>query len=1764
MKKITQCSSRAVAMLLMMLAMCLPQKMFAYNQPTLGSDGYYQIATASNLFWLRDYVNAGNNTVNARITANIDMKPMYTSTACWGYMGTSSYPFKGILDGNGKTISNMRCYPEIDSNSHDIAAFVGYNSGTIKNLTLAGVSIKHNNNVSYVAGVAGYNNAGGTISGCTVSGTIAGYITFAGIAATNLSAVENCTSNASIYMDGWSGSSGYCGGIVGDANGTSSEKGCVNNGSILVYVGKGSKSVGGIAGRSFGTTTNCINNGKITGYNISAGGIVGELYSYVSNCISRGNISYTASSSEKDAGAIIADNRSSLPTNITNNYYLSTLTIKKFSSSATIMPTVGIGSDHGDIAGTISTDSATFASGKIARLLNGGDGTKESATGAWGQVLGTDTIPAYMTANNANAVYNVSIIGDTNYYGNSGKVVTIPSAVNHYVDKKIYTGDYTSNGTAYSGTYKIASSDVTLSQTLCDMSTLTETGTDSKTYYKISTPAQMKWFEYYVNDSTAHAATCAKLMNDINLSSICSATAGNWTPIASTTTPYTGIFDGNGKTISGLYISINKYWQALFCLNSGTIKNLTVDAAMIHGSRLCAAIASINWGMISGCTSKGSIIGTKGLTGGITGSNASNIDHCTNEATISGISNVGGIAGENEKGSISYCFNRGEISGSGNGIGGIVGYSRASSDISNSVNLASVTGYGPVGGIVGYHVGSVKNCYNTANVTSLGDYTYTTSSTSTFIPSLPGAIVGYNIQGSITNCYYLSTITLLKSNAAAALVGSCDGTGEAHTYSKTADVFKRGQIARLLNGGAGTIESATSVWGQTLGTDTYPVLMTANNANAVYSLIINKKNNYGNTGKKFTLPAQLTYADLFIIAVTCRDANTTIYKASCNISNADLALTEAIDTPFMTKLTETATDGKTYYQISTPLQMKWFEYYVNKSTANAATCAKLMNDINLSSICSATAGNWTPIANSNAGYSTIFRISGPHYSGIFDGNGKTISGLYINATASDYQALFCSNGGTIKNLTVDANINGGSYCAVISSGNDGTISGCTAKGTITGVASYIAGIAVLNRSDIEHCANEATVKSGNPFVGGIAAQNQGNVNYCTNLGAVSSTKASYVGGIAGENFIGSMTNCYNQASISGYGDVGGIAGISESSVKDCYNTANVTSLGNFGSKVSSPGAIVGYNNSYGGTITNCYYLSTITLKRNDKDTTLVGVGNGTNEAYTYSKTADEFKSGIVARLRSGGDGTTESAGSSWGQTIGTDTVPVFLASDKANAVCSVTINSEKSYHNANTTISLPDNGFGINGTKYGTVTGFSDGTKTYTGSYAIAAADVTLNSVFENGGDMADHLSNGYYQISTPEQLKWLAYFVNDVNRSAAANAMLMNDIDLSTVCNATVGNWTPIGTTKRAFNYKFNGNGKTVSNLYIYIDKAATDYQGLFGRTSISATVMDLNVSGTVSSSANSTAILVGDNHGTITGCTSSGTVSGSMNVGGIAGTNNGNGSITQCVNYATVNINSNSDNCIGGITGLNNAILTDCANFGVIKSLGGTETYVGGIVGDNDKTIKNCENLGQVYVADVLTEAYPIVGVSDGTPTNCYYLSASTTAATYGTPKTAAEFKSGIIARLLNGGDGTTESASTTNSDVSGWGQTIGTDTVPVFLTSDNKNAVYRLVVNKTIKDYGNTGGTVDLASLSAGAATFDDTKINMPGSYTNGTTTYTDTYTYAAADDSIKSTSTTVTDMATLTETGTDGKTYYKISTPAQMKWFAYYVNKIGRAS
>lgn len=94
---------------------------------------------------------------------------------------------------------------------------------------------------------------------------------------------------------------------------------------------------------------------------------------------------------------------------------------------------------------------------------------------------------------------------------------------------------------------------------------------------------------------------------------------------------------------------------------------------------------------------------------------------------------------------------------------------------------------------------------------------------------------------------------------------------------------------------------------------------------------------------------------------------------------------------------------------------------------------------------------------------------------------------------------------------------------------------------------------------------------------------------------------------------------------------------------------------------------------------------------------------------------------------------------------------------------------------------------------------------------------------------------DGVYQIKTADELVWFQKQVTGGQTSI--NAALVADIDLSSVCNAELGNWTPIP----AYAGTFDGNGHVVTNLYI--GSATVAKQGLFAELSAAGTVKNLGI---------------------------------------------------------------------------------------------------------------------------------------------------------------------------------------------------------------------------------------------------------------------------------------------------------------------------------
>ena len=143
-------------------------------------------------------------------------------------------------------------------------------------------------------------------------------------------------------------------------------------------------------------------------------------------------------------------------------------------------------------------------------------------------------------------------------------------------------------------------------------------GTESDPYL-ILNPIQLNQLRNFLNQSGVYF----KLMADIDLTEFLEEENPDqgWQPVGTSSAPFKGILDGNGKTISGLWINrSNTAYVGLFgYCRAATIINLTIKDAEINGNTYVGVISGYNYnGDVSNCILSGKVNGVK-YVGGYTG-----------------------------------------------------------------------------------------------------------------------------------------------------------------------------------------------------------------------------------------------------------------------------------------------------------------------------------------------------------------------------------------------------------------------------------------------------------------------------------------------------------------------------------------------------------------------------------------------------------------------------------------------------------------------------------------------------------------------------------------------------------------------------------------------------------------------------------------------------------------------------------------------------------------------------------------------------------------------------------------------------------------------------------------------------------------------------------------------------------------------------------------------------------------------------------------
>jgi hypothetical protein len=608
-------------------------------------------------------------------------------------------------------------------------------------------------------------------------------------------------------------------------------------------------------------------------------------------------------------------------------------------------------------------------------------------------------------------------------------------------------------------------------------------------------------------------------------------TAG-WMPIGTSSTPFTGGFDGAGYKITGLYINRSSMdYVGLFGSATGaTIKNLGVEIASagIKGSGYVGGLVGyITNGSIIKCYTTGNITGFYDV-GGITGRQfatnvSSSITNCYATGNISGTYYIGGLIGEQyatgvgssiSSNVVTNCYAKGNVVGTYY-AGGLMGFQcsysvNSSSIVTNSFAAGNVSASSSSGGLIATQQSSLggKNtiayCYAMGNVSS-GYYA--------------GALIGEqltttNNANTITNCYRYQLATVngvvraentplgIHGGIKSAVQLTTQSTYSSWSFNSTAWYWDTRGFPKL-----------------NMGMENYPFSFTATLGDSANNPII------------ITTAAQLD---------SVRDGLEKFYKLGSNVD-----------------LTSYLANGGAGYA-------KW-----------------------------GTSG-WAPIGGNigfrggfdGAGYKiTGLWVNRPNgQAGLFDYTwGATIKNLGVEIAAAGVKGNSYTGGlvgrlmnnSSIERCYVAGNISAtGSYVGGLAGDQSGgSIDHCYTIGYVTTTGTSVGGL-VGYQSDgiITNCYSTANVEGYNTaggLVGYINAYNSDSITNCYATGNVT-ISVNHAGGLIGYIYtaIGGksyITNCYSTSNITApYGYAGGIAGTqnsynngSSSTITGCYATGAI-------------------------------------------------------------------------------------------------------------------------------------------------------------------------------------------------------------------------------------------------------------------------------------------------------------------------------------------------------------------------------------------------------------------------------------------------------------------------------------------------------------------------------------------------------------------------------------------------------------------------------
>lgn len=763
-------------------------------------------------------------------------------------------------------------------------------------------------------------------------------------------------------------------------------------------------------------------------------------------------------------------------------------------------------------------------------------------------------------------------------------------------------------------------------------------GTESDPYL-ILNPIQLNQLRNFLSQKGVYF----KLMADIDLTEFLEDENPDqgWQPVGTSSAPFKGILDGNGKTISGLWINrSNTSYVGLFgyCYYA-TIKNLTIKDAEINGKTYVGVISGYDAdGDVSNCILSGKVNGVKYVggctgrtclgffngisssvdiiggdyTGGIAGgedhSTCITISNCFVNSTISGTNNVGGILGEGDC-KISNCGYVGSISGISN-VGGICGYTRYTYSsifkIKGSYAVAYVRGTGEnTGGLIGYSESTVEDCYFSGRV--IGQK-YT------------GGLIGYRKYGDVKKCYSHGSIigTSYVGGLCGYIVGNYDVVsnviiassikategyvGRLYGYNNTSS---GGNIGSLGTSAENKSYNRTIVINQGVAQDVSDGLQ---NGTGVSATTLKLKATYVAMGWNFTGTWAIQETECYpyfkrqtappVITSQIVSGNTTVSGKCVDggtiTLDVDGVKQQMVSTDNTFSFTVSPLQAGHEVRVSAEADGKEPSYFTTEvvSFLGKGTEADPYQISTAADLTQVYRKGYYKLMNdidltkyinkfySSEGWESIGRDGSETI--YFDGNNHKITGLWCNSTRNNTGLFSCFAKGYIKNLTVE------------------TANGKQVKGGAnTGIM-----IGKMINGTIENCRVAGNLSDGTPVGGVVGLMVNGTISKCRADVTINTTGAtSYVGGLVGEITAGQIDQCFTTGTLTATGTesyVGGLIGKNKSTVTNSYSSAEVSSSYN-------AAGLVAYNYSV---VDKCYAFGN--LNSNNYAAGVIGYNDGAN------------------------------------------------------------------------------------------------------------------------------------------------------------------------------------------------------------------------------------------------------------------------------------------------------------------------------------------------------------------------------------------------------------------------------------------------------------------------------------------------------------------------------------------------------------------------